>query len=92
VGGYVGTLDHETHVAQSACVHNGLEVTAFNAVQFFGFRLVDKIKKFWKTITQIKATPTAMAYVEDPPHFQVKLVCIVIVLLSPAYGVAGWST
>ena len=91
MGRHIGTLGHEAHVTQRAGVNDGLVIGRRHAVQFATFTIVDQVKKFWKTVTQIKTASTAMADIEDTGQFGLNRLHVVIGFILPVNRMPGGS-
>jgi hypothetical protein len=69
---HIGTFGHEAHVAKRAGIHDWREIRAVDGIELHGFGFVDQVEKFWETVTEIEATPTAMTDVEDAAQLLVQ--------------------
>ena len=61
----IGTLRHETHVAQRARIYDRLETAAVDGIEFAAFRVVDQVEQPRKGIAQIEAPAAAQTIEND---------------------------
>src|SRR5512144_1857279 len=88
---HIRALRHEAHVAERAGIDHPLEIAAGDAVDFTGWRGVDKIEETRKAVAEIEAPAAAMADVEHAPQFGVDPLGIVKCFVAPGDRVTGRS-
>ena len=86
---YVRALGHVTQIAQIAVCYYFLIVGFVDAIDFRGAGLVNQVKKGRKCLAQADAPPTAMANIENPFEFLIKLLLVETRRVLPINGVTG---
>ena len=74
---HVGTLGHETHIAEVASINHLPVLLFFDPIKLAGTALINQIKQARKCRTQTDTATTAMTDVKNPLRL-IKQLCFII--------------